>query len=116
MKIGALALALTTVPTASFLISRALAANTVCNVNASGGYANCLSAANPSSETVKGYHAAGLPYKMELWRPSDGAIWGPWTTNDLNYHTVFLSASGTIVEQVDNQGTANPAAYYVEMN
>ena len=86
-----------------------------CLVNASGGSVNCLSFANPSTETVKANPAAGLPYRFQLHRPSTSSTWGWWEYNDLDYHVVPLSLSGTIVAQVDNRGTANPASYWVAM-
>lgn len=96
--------------------SRALAAtSTNCPVNASGGYANCLSYAGPGYEMVKAYHAAGLPYRFQLHRPADGARWGYWQWNDRDYHVISLNLSGSITAQVNNLGTANPATYYVEL-
>jgi hypothetical protein len=93
----------------------ARAASTNCAVNASGGFVNCLSYGSPSSEQAKAWHAAGLPYRFQLHRPSDGAIWGYWEWSDLSYHVVFLNLSGTIVGQIDNRGSANPASYFVEL-
>lgn len=97
------------------LPAAATAAWTNCSVNASGGYANCLNFDNPRAEQVKAYHTAGLPYRFQLVRFSTGSIWGWWEYSDLNYHQFGLDVSGTITAQVDNRGTANPAAYYVEM-
>ena len=93
----------------------AQAAATNCPVNASGGFINCLFYAGPSSETAKSWHGAGLPYRFQLHRGSDGAFWGPWQWADMAYHVVFLNLSGTIVAQIDNQGSANPASYWVEL-
>ena len=99
-----------------FAEGRALAASsTNCPVNASVGYVNCLSYSGPGYEIAKAHHAAGLAYRFQLHRPADGAKWGYWQWNDLDYHTVFLNLSGSITAQVDNLGTANPASYYVEM-
>lgn len=89
--------------------------NNNCPVNASTGYVGCISLANPNGEVVKAWHASGLQYKWQLVRPSDGGRWGAWTYNDLSYHAFTLSLSGTIVGQVDNQGSGNPSAYYAEM-
>lgn len=86
-----------------------------CAVNASGGFANCLSVANPGAEQVKAHHAAGLPYRFQLARFATGSIWGWWEFSDLAYHQIALNVSGTITAQVDNRGSANPASYYVEM-
>lgn len=91
------------------------ATSTNCAVNASGGYKNCLSFLNPGAEQVKAWHTSGLPYRFQMVRFSDGAVWGWWQYNDLNYHAYALSVSGTITSQVDNMGTGNPSSYYVEM-
>ena len=99
----------------SLLIGTALAASTNCNVNASGGYANCLSKSNPSAEAVKAWHSAGLAYRFRLHRFSTGSSWGYWQFNDLNYHVVSLGLGGAITAQVDNRGSANPASYYVSL-
>lgn len=108
-----LAVALVTLASMS---SSALAASwTNCNVNASGGYANCLSYVSPGGEAVQAYHAAGTPYRAQQWRPSDGAIWGWWQYNDLAYHIIGLQVTGTIYFQVDNLGSGNPNTYYVLM-
>lgn len=102
---------------AAFGVGYAVAGGTTgsCNVNASGGYANCLTFMSPTFETVKANHSAGTPYRFRLYRPLDGGSWGPWNYSDLAYHTVPLSVSNNITEQVDNVGTANPGNYYVEM-
>jgi hypothetical protein len=96
------------------LVGSAQATSTVCNVNASSGYANCLAFSNPVAEQVKAYHASGLPYRFQLSRLSDGAKWGYWQFSNFDYHVFTLSLSGTITAQVDNLGTGNPSAYYVE--
>jgi hypothetical protein len=96
--------------------SQARAASTNCAVNASGGFANCLALSNPAAETAKANHASGTPYKVQFARLSDGARWGPWTYNDLNYHFFGLAPGGVITTQIDNQGTGNPSSYYVELN
>lgn len=85
------------------------ASSTVCNVAASAGYANCLSVSNPTLEQVRSQHVAGRPYRFQLHRPSDGALWGWWEWNDGNHHTVFLSLSGSITAQVDNRGSGTTA-------
>ena len=113
-----LLLALLLVLAGAFFAARAMAwSSTNCSVNASGGYINCLSYTAPSYETVKANHLAGTGFSFRLYRPSDGAAWGPWAYGygDMNYHAAGVSVSGLIVTQVDNQGTANPASYYVEM-
>ena len=97
----------------SVLIGTALAAATNCNVNASGGYKNCLTTSNPSTEIVKGWHGAGTPYRWKLHRFSTGSSWGYWQYNDLNYHVLSLGLGGSITSQVDNRGSANPASYYL---
>lgn len=111
----ALLLALALVAIGSFLVGRALATTADYYVNASGGYANTMSYANPSGEVTKGWHTAGLPYKARLYRGSDGAAWGPWTISTLDYYGIPGSIGGTITTQIDNLGTANPAAYNVSM-
>lgn len=95
--------------------SALLGSSTNCSVNASGGYANCLYYSGPGYEVAKAHHGAGLPYRLQLHRPADGARWGYWQWSDLNYHTVSLNLAGTVVAQIDNRGSANPASYYVEM-
>ncbi|MGI9539487.1 MAG: hypothetical protein ACR2N6_04995 [Miltoncostaeaceae bacterium] len=97
----------------SLLIGTALAASTNCYVNASGGYKNCLTTSNPNVEIVKGWHGAGTPYRWKLHRFSNGGTWGYWQYADLNYHVLHLSLGGSITSQVDNRGSANPAAYYL---
>lgn len=112
-----LALVLALVALGSVLVGRALAGVDVnCNVNASGGFANCASWTGPTSESAKAFHSAGTPYQFKLYRASDGGVWGPWTWNDLGYHVVFAGLSGTITAQLDNQGTANPATYNILMS
>lgn len=86
-----------------------------CNVNASGGFINCLTFFGPTYETVKANHAAGTPYRLQLVRPVDGSTWGPWSFGDLSYHSIPLAVSNNLTEQVDNQGTGNPSNYYVAM-
>ena len=113
-----LALAALVLGLCTFLVagSRALAASsTNCGVNASVGYVNCLNFSAPSYEIAKAHHTAGLAYRFQLHRPSDGAKWGYWHWNDLDYHTVMLGLSGSVTAQIDNLGTANPASYYIEM-
>lgn len=95
--------------------SQAAGISVNCNVNASGGYANCLSFSAPSQEAVQAYHTAGLPYRFQLHRPATSTLWGWWQYNDRAVHVIALSLSGTIVAQVDNMGSANPAAYWVAM-
>jgi len=97
------------------LAGSAQAASTTCNVNASGGFANCLSLAGPNGEQVKAYHVSGLSYRFQLARLSDGVRWGYWEYSNLDYHIFTLSLSGTITAQVNNLGSGNPSAYYVEM-
>lgn len=101
---------------ALFLTATALSADTNCAVNASGGYANCLTVSNPSSERVKSWSANGRPYHFQLWRQSTGSLWGWWAYNDDAYHSIPLSLSGAITGQVDNMGTGNPSSYYVQLN
>lgn len=96
--------------------SASAAASTNCNVNASGGYANCLSYNTPGLEAVQAYHTAGTPYRAQQWRPADGAIWGWWQYNDLSYHVIGLQVTGTIWFQVDNLGSGNPNTYYIYMS
>lgn len=92
--------------TVASMVVMAQATTTTCNVAASGGYANCLAYASPSLfEQVKAPNASGTPYRFQLYRFSDGARWGWWQWSDTNYHTVFLSLSGTITAQVDNLGS-----------
>lgn len=93
----------------------AWAASTNCSVDASVGYVNCLSVGSPTSEGVKAYHSAGLPYRFQLVRSSPAAQWGYWQYSDLDYHFIGLNVSGTITGQVDNRGSANPAMYWVEL-
>lgn len=93
----------------------AQAVSTNCNVNASGGFANCLSLASPVGEMVKAWHAHGLPYRFQLYRYSDGARWGSWTYSDFDYHAFTLSLGGTITAQVDNEGSGNPSSYWINM-
>ena len=81
------------------------AATNVCSVAASGGFINCLNVTAPTIEQAKAPNGSATPYRFQLYRGSDGAAWGPWTWNDTNYHTVFLSLSGLITAQVDNQGS-----------
>jgi hypothetical protein len=90
------------------------AVSTTCNVAASGGYANCLNASNPGWEQAKAPSGSATPYRFQLHRFSDGANWGYWEWNDLNYHTVFLSIAGVVTAQVDNRGSGT-AGYYVAM-
>lgn len=92
----------------------ATAAFTTCTVPLTGGYHNCLSATNPSSEAVKAGSAAGTPYRFQLTRFSDGARWGWWEWNNTDYHIVLISISGTVTAQIDNRGSAN-ASYAVEL-
>ncbi len=91
------------------VVALARAASTVCTVAASGGYANCLSVSNPDLEQVRSLHVAGRPYRFQLHRPSDGAVWGWWEWNDGAYHTVFLDLGGSITAQVDNRGSGTTA-------
>ncbi len=91
------------------VVAFAQGASTTCNVAASGGYANCLSVANPGIEQARSLHVAGRPYRFQLHRPSDGATWGWWEWNDGSTHTVFLTLSGTITAQVDNRGSGTTA-------
>lgn len=86
-----------------------------CAVNASGGYANCLEYGGPNYELAQARHTAGLAYRFQLHRPSDGASWGWWEWSDLGNHVLSLHLGGVIRAQVDNRGSANPAVYYVEM-
>lgn len=81
------------------------AATTNCNVAASVGFVNCLSVTAPTLEQAKSASTAGTPYRFELYRNSDGALWGPWTWSDTGTHVVFLSLAGLITGQVDNQGS-----------
>ncbi len=90
-------------------VSLARAATTTCNVAASGGFANCLSFTSPTSEGAKSYHVAGRPYRFQLHRTSDGAVWGPWTWNDGNWHFAFISTGAFTWGQVDNQGSGTTA-------
>lgn len=94
----------------------AFAASADCDVYASGGFANCLSYGSPSVEGVQARHAAGLSYKTQFWRPSDGAVWGPWTISNLNPQTFSFNLSGTITLQVDNLGTGAPSRYSTSMS
>lgn len=110
LRIAVLALAI-----AGLGAGTAGATSTNCAVNASGGYKNCLSFVNPGAEQAKAWHATGLPYRFQLVRFSDGAVWGWWQWNDLAYHAVTVNVAGTITAQVDNMGTANPASWFVEM-
>lgn len=91
------------------VVALAHGVTTTCNVAASGGFANCLSQGNPNAEIARSLHAAGRPYRFQLHRPSDGAVWGPWQWNDGNHHVVFLSLPGTITAQVDNLGSGTTA-------
>ena len=93
---------------------RALSAWIPCSVPAAGGYHNCLNAGNPSSEGVKADASAGVPYRFQLARFSDGARWGWWEWNNTDYHIVLISISGTITAQVDNRGATN-STYNIEM-
>ncbi len=104
------------VAVAIFVTGTALSAETNCNVNASGGYANCLTVSNPSTERVQSLSASGRPYHFQLSRPSTGSLWGWWAYNDGNLHAVALSLSGAITGQVDNMGTGNPSTYYLLLN
>jgi hypothetical protein len=81
------------------------AATTICNVAASGGFANCLTVTAPTFEQVKAPNASATPYRFQLYRFSDGARWGWWQWNDTNHHTILLSLSGAITAQVDNLGS-----------
>lgn len=98
------------------LLPSSAAANPVtCNVNASAGYVNCLTFTNPSVERVQALHTTGLRYRFQLQRASPAATWGWWEYNDLDTHIIPVSASGDITAQIDNRGSANPAAYKVSM-
>lgn len=93
----------------ALVIAIAQAASTTCSVAASGGFANCLTVSNPDLEQARSLHVAGRPYRFQLHRPSDGAVWGWWEWNDGDYHTVFLDLSGSITAQVDNRGSGTTA-------
>jgi hypothetical protein len=81
------------------------AATNVCGVAASVGFVNCINVSVPNLEQATAPNGSATPYKFQLWRSSDGARWGPWTWNDTNHHTVFLSLAGLITGQIDNQGS-----------
>ena len=98
-----------------FFSDSAVALSTNCDVNASGGFANCLTFNSPSSERVKSWHVAGRPYRFQLYRSSTASIWGWWEWNDGDYHAVSITISGSVQAQVDNRGTGNPTSYFVEM-
>jgi hypothetical protein len=85
-----------------------------CNVAASGGFINCLTVGNPSWEQAKAPNASATPYRFQLHRFATGSTWGPWTWYDNNWHTVFLSISGSVTGQVDNQGSGTQT-YMVQM-
>ena len=105
----ALLAALAAAIVAGIVVAVAMAQTVTCTVAASGGFANCLSRANPVQEAAKSWHVAGRPYRFQLHRPSDGATWGWWEWNDGNHHVVYLSLSGTITAQVDNRGSGTTA-------
>lgn len=115
-RLTTLALGCAVLASGAFLAARALAVSAYCDVTASFGFANCLIVSGPSNETVQALQTSGVPYKMELWRSSDGAIWGPWTISSTNSTGVALNLSGTITEQVDNLGTGSPSRYLVAMS
>lgn len=100
----------------AFLGARALAVSALCDVTASLGFKNCLVVGSPSNEAVQALHTSGVPYQMELWRSSDGSIWGPWTIYSTSTQGVALSLSGAITMQVDNLGTGSPSRYSTAMN
>ena len=96
--------------------AHALAASSAtCSVSASNGFVTCLSFSNPQYEQVRANQSAGLPYRFQLRRASDGATWGWWQYSDLNTHIKVLHLSGTIRAQVDNRAAGGSAGYTVEM-
>lgn len=94
--------------------SSALGVETNCLVNASGGYANCLTASDPNWEEVGANHSSGLPYRFQLQRPATGSTWGWWEFNDQATHLIPLSLSGSITAQIDNRGSGNPSSYWIK--
>lgn len=92
----------------------ALAGEVDCPVAHSGGYANCYSWTNPGSESARALSSGGLPYRFQLYRPSDGSRWGWWEWSDLNYHVLAITIAGSVTAQVDNRGPSN-ATYKVAM-
>jgi len=83
--------------------ARATTAN--CGVAASVGFVGCVTHTSPTLEQARSLHVAGRPYRFQLHRPSDGAIWGWWEWNDGDFHTVYISISGSVTGQVDNRGS-----------
>ena len=97
------------------IVAIALGTTVTCNVAASGGYANCLVVSGPGYEQAKAPNGSATPYRFQLYRFSDGAKWGYWEWNDLDYHIVFLSLSGSITAQLDNFGSGTQG-YSVTMS
>lgn len=115
-RLVALALAGLAAAIIGYWAATAFAASADCDVYASGGFANCLSYGSPSVEGVQARHTSGLSYKTQFWRPSDGAVWGPWTIGNLNPQTFSFNLAGTITLQVDNLGTGSPSRYSTSMS
>ncbi|WP_217921204.1 hypothetical protein [Miltoncostaea oceani] len=100
-----LAAAVAAVLAAAIGAAPARATSATCGIAASAGFVGCVTHTSPTLEQARSLHVAGRPYRFQLHRPSDGAIWGWWEWNDGDYHTVYISISGSVTGQVDNRGS-----------
>ena len=116
MRLRAVLCAMATVAAALGISASSAAANPVNGlVNATGGYANCLTGSNPSREEVAANHAAGTPYRVQFQRFATSSTWGWWQFSDLAIHVIPLTLAGSITLQINNLGTVNPASYWARL-